>query len=180
MSSRLIDYIIIGLVGMFLCISFINFSFTCMKLLYNSAKNADENPDIALTLFVVSIIEMIILATFLLEIILKSIAFGVKVYFKDYWLVFDAIIIVLSMIMLLLDFVLKDAQFMTVSKVIRGVFRFLRLFLVFRKVQFILSCHSSIKSKRLAILDPGIMCGFPQKKYWKFLTTCFNNTMTLA
>lgn len=103
MSSRLIDFIIIGLVGIFLCISLVNFSFTSNPLNSLLAKDADSNTDVALTLFIVSIIEMIILCTFLVEIILKSIAFRVSVYFKDKWLIFDAFIIALSIIMLLLD-----------------------------------------------------------------------------
>lgn len=103
MSSRLIDFIIIGLVGMFLCISLVNFSFTSNPLNSSLAKDSDSNSDVASTLFIVSIIEMVILCTFLVEIIAKSIAFTVSVYFKDKWLIFDAIVIALSIIMLLLD-----------------------------------------------------------------------------
>ena len=111
MNSRLIDHIIIGLVGLFLCITFINFSFTSNIKDILIDNDADSNPDIAYTLYIVSIFEMVILLIFLIEIILKSMAFGLRVYFKDYWLVFDAIVIVLSIVMLSLDKSLKDVQF---------------------------------------------------------------------
>jgi hypothetical protein len=77
---------------------------------------------------------MVILCIFIIEIALKSFSFGIAHYFKDKWLVFDAIVILLSIAMLILDWTLQDSNFRTASKVIRGVFRFLRLFLVFRKV----------------------------------------------
>ena len=77
---------------------------------------------------------MVILGIFLLEIVLKSYSFGLGNYFKDGWLIFDVVVIILSIVMLVLDWTLQSGSFKTASKVIRGVFRFLRMFLVFRKV----------------------------------------------
>jgi cAMP-specific phosphodiesterase 4 len=48
-------------------------------------------------------------------------------------MIFDAVVIVASIAILMLDLNINDANFTTVSKVLRGIFRFLRLFLVFRK-----------------------------------------------
>ena len=64
------------------------------------------------------------------------------------WAIFDALIIIASIILIILDLILEGDAFTTISKVLRGVFRFLRLFLVFRKVNFILFSNSIIKSKR--------------------------------
>lgn len=50
-------------------------------------------------------------------------------------MVFDSIVIVTSITLLILDDNLDNANFTTISKVLRGIFRFLRLFLVFRKVK---------------------------------------------
>jgi hypothetical protein len=55
-------------------------------------------------------------------------------YFSDWWSIFDALIIVASIVLIILDLNLDGAAFTTISKVLRGIFRFLRLFLVFRKV----------------------------------------------
>lgn len=76
---------------------------------------------------------MVILCTFMVEIALKAFAFGPRQYFSDTWYIFDAIVIVLSIVLIVLEWVLTDARFKTVAKVLRGVFRFLRLFLVLRK-----------------------------------------------
>lgn len=77
---------------------------------------------------------MAILIIFMGEIILKIIAVGLKEYFNDTWLLFDALVIVASVVLLILDFTLDNSEFSTISKILRGIFRFLRLFLVFRKV----------------------------------------------
>lgn len=77
---------------------------------------------------------MVILGIFILEILLKVLVFGFKEYFKDSWLVFDAIVIFLSVVLLVLELTFDNDNFSTISKILRSVFRFLRLFLVFRKV----------------------------------------------
>ena len=61
--------------------------------------------------------------------------FFFKVYYSDHWNKFDTLIILISMAMIILDFTINDSNFSTASKILRGIFRFLRLFLVFRKVK---------------------------------------------
>jgi hypothetical protein len=92
------------------------------------------DPPIAFTLMVVAWMELAILIVFSLEILMKIYAYGFLQYFDDNWLRFDGIVIVVSIIMIVLSDNLQDANFTTVSKALRGIFRFLRLFLVFRKV----------------------------------------------
>lgn len=86
----------------------------------------------------------------MMEIFLKIVAVGVREYFRDSWLLFDAIVIIASVVLLALDFTLENDSFSTISKILRGIFRFLRLFLVFRKVnQFkkIAITHSRFANK---------------------------------
>jgi len=79
---------------------------------------------------------------------------------------------VISIVLVILDWTLNDKNFKTVSKVLRGIFRFLRLFLVFRKVLknyiFLYIFFSLIKSKRFPIQLQGIVLEHQLKKYWKF------------
>lgn len=79
-------------------------------------------------------IEFAILIIFSLEIILKVYTLGIKLYFKDKWMIFDAIVIIFSIVLLALDLELSNESFKIISKVLRSIFRFLRLFLVFRKI----------------------------------------------
>ncbi|CAD8196915.1 unnamed protein product [Paramecium pentaurelia] len=121
----LIDKIVIILVVLFTLLVFINFSFT--------SNDAKEDPDIEKTLFITKIIELVILILFVLEISFRCINVGPITYFSDLWSVFDALIIVASIVLIILDLNLEGEAFTTISKVLRGIFRFLRLFLVFRK-----------------------------------------------
>jgi cAMP-specific phosphodiesterase 4 len=94
---------------------------------------ANSDPNIETTLTVSANIELAILIIFVIEILCKIFVFGWKNYFKDPWMIFDALVILISVILLILDSNMNDSNFKTVSKVLRGIFRFLRLFLVFRK-----------------------------------------------
>ncbi len=78
------------------------------------------------------IIELCILGIFSIEIILHLIAFC-KVYFEDYWNIFDFIIIILSIAFVLLDMLTTNSILSAVLK-IRGIFRLLRIFLLMRKL----------------------------------------------
>jgi len=110
--------------------------------------------------------ELVILFFFSVEIIANIYAYGFRVlfiylfwkiyfifffkfYFKDRWLLFDAAVIVCSVVLVFLDIFVSSKKFSTISKIIRGIFRFLRIFLLFRKVNF----------KICSILTP-IMCKF--------------------
>ncbi|CAD8199035.1 unnamed protein product [Paramecium pentaurelia] len=121
----LIDKAVIALVVLFTLLVFINFSFT--------SNDAKEDPNIDKTLFVTKIIELVILILFVLEISIRCYQNGFIIYFSDCWSFFDALIIVASIILIILDLNLQGDAFTTISKVLRGIFRFLRLFLVFRK-----------------------------------------------
>lgn len=80
-------------------------------------------------------LELLILVIFLFEVGLSSFGQGVKIYFRDKWLVCDLFIIILSIILVILD-LSTDLQF-TISKIlglVRAFFRFMRVFLVVRKI----------------------------------------------
>ncbi|EGR34748.1 hypothetical protein IMG5_002810 [Ichthyophthirius multifiliis] len=127
--SRIFDNIIIFLVIIFTIIIFVYFAI--------DTRDNKDNQQIQYVIQIFQNIEMALLILFCLEIFLKIYAFSYKVYFKDKWLFFDTIIMILSILILVLDIVLNNTQFTTISKIIRGIFRFMRLFLVFRKVKFI-------------------------------------------
>ncbi|KAM3143121.1 hypothetical protein pb186bvf_004707 [Paramecium bursaria] len=124
-ASRLLDYATIVLVVMYILLVFINFSFT--------SNDASNDWQIAQTLFITEIIELCILSLFCVEISLRIYALTPTVYYSDHWNKFDTLIILISMAMIILDFTINDSNFSTASKILRGIFRFLRLFLVFRK-----------------------------------------------
>ncbi|CAD8106543.1 unnamed protein product [Paramecium sonneborni] len=121
----LIDKAVIALVVLFTLLVFINFSFT--------SNDAKEDSNIEQTLFITKIVELVILILFVLEISVRCYTNGLIVYFSDCWSFFDALIIIASIVLIILDLNLQGDAFTTISKVLRGIFRFLRLFLVFRK-----------------------------------------------
>ncbi|CAD8117077.1 unnamed protein product [Paramecium sonneborni] len=121
----LIDKVVIILVVLFTLLVFINFSFT--------SNDAKEDADIEKTLFITKIVELVILILFVLEISFRILSVGLISYFSDLWAIFDALIIIASIVLIILDLILEGDAFTTISKVLRGIFRFLRLFLVFRK-----------------------------------------------
>ena len=68
-----------------------------------------------------------------MDIVLHSFAFR-GLYLKDTWSIADIIVIALSIILVCLDLTLSDdSKFKGVLK-IRGVFRLLRIFILFRKL----------------------------------------------
>eukprot|EP00825_Cyclidium_porcatum_P049592 TRINITY_DN8606_c0_g1_i4.p1 TRINITY_DN8606_c0_g1~~TRINITY_DN8606_c0_g1_i4.p1 ORF type:complete len:344 (+),score=54.80 TRINITY_DN8606_c0_g1_i4:161-1192(+) len=125
-TSKWFDYIIIILVFIYTLLVFIYFAL--------DTRQYKDNDNIQKALDIEQIIEMTILSIFQLEIVLKVIAFGFKNFIKDRWQLFDALVISISIIILALDMNLENKSFKTISKVVRGIFRFLRLFLVFRKI----------------------------------------------
>ncbi len=78
------------------------------------------------------IIELSILGVFCIEILVHTIAFGL-LYVRDWWNVFDIIIIILSLVFVFLDIYVQNDQLSGFLK-IRGIFRLLRIFLLFRKL----------------------------------------------
>ena len=58
-------------------------------------------------------------------------------YFRDRWMLFDAFVIAGSIVLVILDLNISNTQFSSISKILRAIFRFLRIFLLFRKVNHI-------------------------------------------
>jgi cAMP-specific phosphodiesterase 4/calcium/calmodulin-dependent 3',5'-cyclic nucleotide phosphodiesterase len=74
---------------------------------------------------------------FLLEMGLGVYSLRLKGYFKDPWLLVDAMVITFSMGFVIYDIIEANSNAKAISpitKVIRAIFRFLRLFLLMRKV----------------------------------------------
>ena len=78
------------------------------------------------------IIELAILGVFCVDITLHIIALG-KLYLREYWNIVDLAIIILSVIFVLLDLFVNNTALQGFLK-IRGIFRFLRIFLLIRKL----------------------------------------------
>jgi cAMP-specific phosphodiesterase 4 len=93
------------------------------------------------------------LVCFCIEIALKTYSYGFKGYFKDWWYIIDAVVIIVSIAFLLIDLVLKlsnNAYYKVFSKIVRIMFRFLRLFLVYRKLvetKMVEQTHARNKAK---------------------------------
>lgn len=85
-------------------------------------------------------IELVILLIFIGEILVNIYAYGFKFYFRDRWLFFDAVVIFGSVVLVVVDLSLEDSAFSSISKIIRGIFRLLRIFLLFRKVGAMYMC----------------------------------------
>ena len=81
-------------------------------------------------------IELGILIIFTAEIVIRCYGIGIKKYFKDKWLIWDGFVIVLSIALVFIELYadIENNNFTNASKVLRGVFRFLRIILLFRKV----------------------------------------------
>lgn len=78
------------------------------------------------------IIELSILALFVIEITLHIYAYNM-IYLRDVWNMIDFIVIILSVLFVLLDMYLPDSGFKNILR-IRGIFRMLRIFLLVRKL----------------------------------------------
>jgi hypothetical protein len=136
-ESNWFENFIIVLVVIFTLLIFIYFSF--------DSDASDSSGYVQYVVQVATLIETIILCLFLLEIFLKSYGLGLEVsinslifqrYYKDRWQLFDVIVIFLSLILIIIDYTINDSSFKVISKLLRTFFRFLRLFLVFKKVTF--------------------------------------------
>lgn len=101
-----------------------------------------------------------------------------QIYFKDKWHLFDAIVIAASIVLLALDMKLDNKNFKTISKILRGIFRFLRLFLVFRKVRnFVLPTPFHLASAHAAVFPRSNWQeqAFLQTNYWTLPNQSFSN-----
>ena len=95
----------------------------------------DTEGSLANVIDILVYIELGILVIFILEICANIYAYGFKFYFRDRWLFFDAIVIIGSIILVIVDLSV-DGTFNSISKIVRAIFRLLRIFLLFRKVYF--------------------------------------------
>lgn len=71
------------------------------------------------------------------DLLIKTILLQKQFYFRDRWLFFDAAVIIVSVILAFIDLFKSETSYSTISKIVRGVFRLLRVFLLFRKVFFL-------------------------------------------
>jgi len=78
------------------------------------------------------IIELSILALFVIEISLHIYAYNMM-YLRDIWNLIDFIVIILSVLFVLLDMYLPESGFKNILR-IRGIFRMMRIFLLVRKL----------------------------------------------
>lgn len=95
--------------------------------------------------------EIAILGVFVVEIFLHVLAYKM-LYFKDYWNIFDLVIILVSYLFVFLDMFTDNDSLSSFLK-IRAVFRLLRVFLLIRKLNT-LKERRDISKKRL-ILSGG-------------------------
>lgn len=82
--------------------------------------------------FSLLIVEIFILAIFSFEIIITTYALRKK-YYSDLWNVFDAIVIVVSIVFVILELSLDISTLNSILK-IRAMFRLVRIFILMRKV----------------------------------------------
>ncbi|KAL4457029.1 hypothetical protein ABPG74_014667 [Tetrahymena malaccensis] len=80
-------------------------------------------------------IEIVVISLIILEILLKCYAYGIKVYFKQRVNIIDAVVISLSLILVLTDQFITQSSAKIISKFFRIFFRFLRLFIILRKMK---------------------------------------------
>lgn len=80
------------------------------------------------------IIEICLLALFVIEVMLHIVAYGV-LYIKDCWNIFDMIIIILSIMFVFLDLYIPETNGSAKGILqIRGIFRMLRIIILIRKL----------------------------------------------
>ncbi|EGR31348.1 hypothetical protein IMG5_112180, partial [Ichthyophthirius multifiliis] len=121
-------------------------------------------------------VEICILAIFLIEILLNSYSSGFVHYFTDKWLLLDFTIIIVSIILVVIDLSTdSSSQFSSIASIVRGIFRFLRIFLLIRKVYIkIYNFQININNKQIKKIQSFKKQKFlvqqkhQQKEYQKF------------
>lgn len=110
-------------------------------------ENEKEKP-----LEVLLYVEIIILFMFVLEIGLTAYGQGFKYYFRDVYLIFDAVVIFISIIFVIIDLAtdFNDDSYKVVTSALRGIFRFVRIFLLIRKLNTIKKIKTTGKIKTAA------------------------------
>ncbi|EGR33678.1 hypothetical protein IMG5_045930 [Ichthyophthirius multifiliis] len=126
MKSKFIQYLVVLLIFLYTTLIFTNIA------LDDLIEDKDKSSQITKQLHY---IELIILSIFFIEIILNSYSSGLKHYFSNKSLFLDFLIIIISIILVIIDISTSNNSFSSVATIIRGIFRFLRIFLLIRKFQ---------------------------------------------
>ncbi|EGR33942.1 hypothetical protein IMG5_030060 [Ichthyophthirius multifiliis] len=145
LKSKIYDIFIIILIIIFICVMFSYFAL--------ENQQNENNQQITYTLKMFEFIELSLLLLFLTEILINIYVYSFKIYFSDLMYVLDFIIIIFSIIMLIIDIILLNQNFKKITKILRGIFRFLRLFLIFRKNKKNKKIHSQIKAPIEDVLE---------------------------
>mmetsp|Transcript_38736 Transcript_38736/g.101219 ORF Transcript_38736/g.101219 Transcript_38736/m.101219 type:complete len:714 (+) Transcript_38736:95-2236(+) len=123
MDSRLVDNLVMALVAAYFVLVFVQMVAVDSDGESNLTSEQSE---------ILAIVDICILSFFLLEITLKIYAFGYLLYVNQPLLFLDAIIVVASMVVSVLDLVLGSEALARFSN-LRAVLRLLRVIIVFRK-----------------------------------------------
>jgi hypothetical protein len=94
-----------------------------------------------------------------------------KLYWKDYWNIFDVIIIIISLIFVILDWKINNKQLQAFLK-IRGIFRLLRIFILIRKLNTLRIKRDLQKKRQLRF---GIDLRTPLERVLEILNTVRDN-----
>ncbi|KAL4512042.1 hypothetical protein ABPG72_005044 [Tetrahymena utriculariae] len=144
--SKPVLYVVIFLVIIYTIVIFVDI--TLQQLLDQTQQDSIDNR--------LRYVELVILIIFCIEIILNAYGTGLKNYFRDRWFVLDAIIILLSLALVIIDMTVSfGSKFTSVASIIRAIFRFLRIFLLLRKLQNFkkINVTSSIKTPSEKVLE---------------------------
>lgn len=155
-ESRTSDIIISVIVVIYTLLIFLYMSF--------SKQDIENNSDFQTLMFDAQIIEMVILSIFIIEITLKVYSIGASKYFSDRLLIFDLIVIVLSIGLIIITWVYQDERVLKVANILRTIFRFLRLFLVFRKVPNKVALEQFSQVRRFTTTQPRYQVKAPVEK----------------
>ena len=98
-------------------------------------------------------IELVILLFFMIEILLNLYVYGIRLYYTSYWNIIDSFIIVNSVILAAVDLYTESNSFSSISRIVRGVSRFFRIFMLLRKMQQIKSVKAAYRYKHSSQLE---------------------------
>jgi len=82
------------------------------------------------------ITELFVLVIFFFELGFSIYGQGFRHYFRDTWLLIDALIIIISLVLIVMELIFYNnttSLYSNISSVLKAVFRFFRVFLVIRK-----------------------------------------------
>ena len=109
----------------------------------NAFSTSDDN------VHIFEFLEISILAVFGFDIIVHCFGYGL-LYVKDYWNIVDTVIIILSLVFIFLLIFIDNQSAQKVFLNIKGVFRLLRIFLLFRKLTQLKEKRDIQKRKKIS------------------------------